>query len=170
MFLRLLYRGGQTVIYLLSLGDSSARCTMKKIRTFYVLLSIFSLILGMCIYLFFRDLNNMILFRWIPKPKFAEKTLIKLNPSILSYFIKYNLPYMFWFLSWIFLMRVIWFFNDKTQRVYVVCLYVIGFAYVLCKLSKKFPGTFDWLDLLFMGIGAFVEGLLYKIFTLRRNK
>ena len=36
------------------------------------------------------------------------------------------------------------------------------------QLSEKVPGTFDLLDLLFMGIGAFVEGLLYKLFTTRR--
>jgi hypothetical protein len=33
---------------------------------------------------------------------------------------------------------------------------------------EKIPGTFDWFDLLFLGIGAFVEGLLYKKFILRR--
>ena len=32
------------------------------------------------------------------------------------------------------------------------------------QLSKNVPGTFDWLDLFFMGVGAFVEGLLYKLF------
>ena len=141
---------------------------MKKIRVFYGLVSLFVLIGGMCIYLLFRDLNNMILFKFISKPEFAKTVIIQLKPSILSYVLKYNFPYVFWFLSGILLMRFIWFFNYKVEKIYVFCLYSIGFMYVLCKMLEKFPGTFDWLDLLFMGIGAFVEGLLYNIFVKRR--
>ena len=136
-------------------------------KRFYGLASLFSLILGMCIYLFFRDLNNMILFRFIPKPQFTENVIIPLKLSIFSYVLKFNFPYMLWFLSGIFLMRFIWFFNYKVQKIYVFCLYGVGFCYVFCKVSDKFPGTFDWLDLLFMCIGAFAESLLYKRFTLR---
>jgi hypothetical protein len=112
----------------------------------------------------------MILFRFIPKPQFAENVLIQLKSSGFSYVLKYNLPYMLWFLSGISLMRFIWIFNYKVQRIYVLIFYGIGLIYVLCKTSEIFPGTFDWLDLLFMGIGAFVEGLLYKIFVLRSLK
>jgi hypothetical protein len=141
---------------------------MKKIRMLYGLSSLLTLILGMCIYLFFRDISNLILFKFIRKPEFAKNVLIQLKPSIFSYVLKYNFPYVLWFLSGILLMRFIWFLNYKVQKIYVLCFYGIGFAYLLCKLSKMFPGTFDWLDLLFMFIGAFVEGLLYKKFILRR--
>ena len=142
---------------------------MKKIRMFYGLLSLLSLAIGMCIYLLFRDLNNMILFRFIPKPEFAQTILIQLKPSVFSYVFKYNFPYMLWFISGILLMRFIWFFNYKVQKIYVLCFYGICLIYVLCKMLERFPGTFDRLDLLFMGIGAFVEGLLYKKFILRSN-
>ena len=142
---------------------------MKKIRLTYGLLSLFSLILGICIYLFFRDLSNMIIFKFIPKPEFAENVLIQLKPSIFSYVLKFNFPYMLWFLSGILLMRFIWYFNNKVQKIYVLCIYCIGCMYVLCKMSEKFPGTFDWLDLLFMGIGAFVEGVIHKHFVQRRT-
>ena len=141
----------------------------NKIRISYGFLSPFSLVLGVFIYLFFRDLNNMILFKFIQKPKFAESILIELKPSVFSYVLKYNFPYMFWFLSGIFLMRFIWFYNVKLQKIYVLAFYGICFIYVMCKLLDRFPGTFDWLDLLFMGIGAFVEGLLYKKYSERRN-
>jgi len=110
----------------------------------------------------------MILFRFIQKPEFAKEILVLLKPSILSYIIKYNFPYMLWFLSGILFMRFIWFNNYKVQKIYVICIYCIGIIYVFCKISIKFPGTFDWLDLLFMGLGAFVESLLYKKLILRR--
>ena len=141
---------------------------IEIIRRFYALASFVSLIIGIGIYLFFRNFNNMILFQFIPRPEFSETVLIQLKPSIFSYIFKYNFPYMFWFLSGIFLMRCIWFYKTKEQKIYVLCLYGLGFIYVFCKLSKYFPGTFDWLDLLFMGIGAFVEGLLYKKLLIRR--
>ena len=141
---------------------------MNKIRTVYGVLSLLILILGMVIYLLFRDLNNMILFKIVPKPEFAESVLIQLKPSVFSYVLKYNLPDMFWFVSAILFLRFIWFEKIKIQTVYIICFYVIGFVFEICQLSEKVPGTFDWLDLLFFGIGASVEGLLYKFFILRR--
>ena len=141
---------------------------MNKIRAAFGLLSLFSLVLGMCIYLFFRDLSNMIIFKFIPKPNFTKDILIQLKPSIFSYILKYNFPYMLWFLSGILLMRFIWFYNLKMQNIYIFVFYGICFIYLMCKKINNFPGTFDWLDLLFMGIGAFLESLLYKKFTQRR--
>ena len=110
----------------------------------------------------------MILFSWIPKPVFFEKTLIPLKPSVFTDIVRYNLPDMLWFVSAILFLRFIWFYKTKIQTVYVLCFYAIGFGFEIAQLSEKVPGTFDLLDLLFMGIGAFVEGLLYKICVLRR--
>jgi hypothetical protein len=141
---------------------------MGSKRQVYGIFSLLSLILGMCIYLFFRDLNNMIFFRLIQQPEFAKTVLIPLEPSIFSYVLKYNFPDMLWFLSGILLMRFIWFSNYRVQKIYVFCFYGVGLTYMLCKISKKFPGTFDVLDLIFMGIVAFVEGLLYNIFVRRK--
>jgi glycopeptide antibiotics resistance protein len=75
---------------------------------------------------------------------------------------------MLWFVSGILLLRFIWFYRFKEQKVYVACFYGIGTIFEISQLSEKIPGTFDFLDLLFMGIGAFVEGLLYNIFVKRR--
>jgi hypothetical protein len=75
---------------------------------------------------------------------------------------------MLWFVSAILLFRFIWFKKIKAQAVYIFCFYGIAIVLEICQLSAKIPGTFDWLDLLFMGMGAFVESLLYKFFTIRR--
>ena len=140
---------------------------MKASRR-YGLLSLLTLILGMVIYLLFRDLNNMVIFAWIPKPAFLGTVLIPLEPSMLENVLRYNIPDMLWFVSGILLFRFIWFYKVKIQTVYIVCFYVIGLVLEISQLSEKVPGTFDWFDLLFMGIGAFVEGLLYKIYIQRR--
>jgi len=141
---------------------------MKTGKAFYGLLSLLTLIIGMVIYLLFRDLNNMILFSWVKKPECFGKILVPLESSIFSNIIRFNIPDMLWFLSAILLFRFLWFYNHKIQKVYILCFYVIGFFFEMSQLLRKIPGTFDWLDLFFMGIGAFVEGLLYKMFTQRR--
>jgi hypothetical protein len=137
-------------------------------KTFYGLLSLSALIAGMLIYLLFRDLNKMILFAWLPKPVFAGTALIRLEPSLFSNILRYNLPDMFWFLSAILLFRYIWFYRTKIQKAYIVCFYISGAAFEISQLSEKAPGTFDAPDLVFMGIGALVEGLLYNTFINRR--
>jgi hypothetical protein len=141
---------------------------MNKIRASYGLLSIFTLITGMAIYLLFRDLNNIILFTWIPKPEFLKTTLIPLKPSIFTNILRFHLPDMLWFISAILFLRFLWFYKTKEQTVYILCFYGIGLVFETSQLSEKVPGTFDWLDLLFLSIGAFVESLLYKKFILRR--
>jgi hypothetical protein len=140
---------------------------MTKIRALYGLLSFFTLLIGVVIYFLFRDLNNLILFTWIPKPEFIITILIPTKPSIFSSLLKYYLPDMLWFISAILFLRFLWFYKIKEQTIYIFCFYGIGLVIETSQLSEKVPGTFDWFDLLFMGIGAFVEGLLYKIFVKR---
>ena len=141
---------------------------MKNIRLFYGLLSLSTLISGMVIYLLFRDMNNMVLFTWIPKPQFLKTVLVPLQPSVFANFVRYHLPDMLWFVSAVLFVRFIWFYKAKEQTVYILCFYGIALVLEISQLSGKVPGTFDWLDLLFFGIGAFVEGLLYKKFIRRR--
>jgi len=141
---------------------------MKKIRMVYGLLSLLTLIIGIVIYLLFRNLNNIILFKLIPKPEFIGKTLIPLKPSVFSDIFRYNLPDMLWFISAILFLRFIWFYNIKMQTVYILCFYGVGLVIETSQLSKKIPGTFDWLDLFVLFIGAFLESLLYRKFIIRR--
>ena len=75
---------------------------------------------------------------------------------------------MLWFVSAILFLRFIWFYKYKEQIVYIICFYAIGLIFEISQLSEKIPGTFDRLDLIFLCIGAFVEGLLYKKFIIRR--
>jgi len=141
---------------------------MKNIRAFYGFLSLLFLFLGMTIYLLFRNLNGTILFSLILKYKFIKTILVPLKPSVFANILRYNIPDMFWFLSGILFFRFIWFFNINIQLVYIFCFYGIAFIIEISQLSEKIPGTFDWMDLLFLGIAAFVEGLLYKNYFPRR--
>ena len=133
----------------------------------YGVLSLTSLIIGMAIYLLFRDLN-MVLFSFLPKPHFLAGFLIPVKPSIFSSFLLYNLPDALWFLSGILLLRFVWFDKPKLQNIYIA--YFCGIALILeaSQIIKIVPGTFDAMDLFFMAITAFIEGFLYNTYIVRR--
>jgi hypothetical protein len=139
----------------------------KSVRKFYFWFSFIFLIIGMGIYLFFRGLN-IIIFEWIQKPTILEMFYKPLPSSIYTGMILYNLPDMLWFLSGLFLLRFIWFYDKKWQNIYIYSFYGIAFIFETTQLLNNVPGTFDIMDLFFMGIGAFFEGLLYKKFVSRR--
>jgi len=82
---------------------------MKKIRITYGLLALLFLVMGMCIYLLFRDLNNIVLFDLVPKPSFLATPLISLNTdTIWGYLFVFNLPHGLWCLSGLLIIRAIW--------------------------------------------------------------
>jgi len=110
----------------------------------------------------------MVLFSYISKPEFTKSALVPLKSSLFSNVLRYHIPDMLWFVSGILFLRFIWFYKFKEQTIYIICFYIIGLIFETSQLSGKIPGTFDWIDLIFLFIGAFVEGLLYKIFILRR--
>ena len=141
------------------------RYYMKSIRILYGIFSILSLLTGILIYLLLRDMSNMIIFAWLPRPTFAGTVFVQLKPSPFSYVLMYNLPDMLWFLSGILFFRFIWFDRKKTQKAYIFCFYGIGAVIEISQLSERVYGTFDLLDLFFMGLGAFIEALVHNFLT-----
>ena len=138
----------------------------------YGLLSLVFIVIGFLIYFLFRDLSRLVFFSWLPMPAFLNTVLAPLdhNTSIFSYFVKFNLPDMLWFVSGILFLRCIWFYKVKVQAVYILVFYIIGLLLEVSQLSDAVPGTFDWFDLLFIGIGALAEGIIYKKFIYIRVK
>jgi len=154
------------VLYIL-LKCNKIQIMIKFHKRHYIWLSMFSLIIGIGIYLFFRSLN-ILFFELIPKQSFFGMIYKPLHPSVLTNIIIYNLPDMFWLLSGIFLLRFIWFDKKKIQKVYIFSFYGIALFFEILQLYNFIPGTFDLMDLIFMSIGAFVEGYIYKNFINRR--
>jgi hypothetical protein len=136
-------------------------------RRAYGIVSLVSLCTGFAIYLFFRRLN-IVLFTRLPKPPVLNAFFIPLKPSVFASFLRYNLPDMLWFLSGILLLRCLWFNHRKWQRVYIAAFCAAALIIETSQVLKNVPGTFDLLDLLVMGISAFIEAALYNNFTGRR--
>ena len=142
---------------------------MRIIRQFYGIASLVSLGTGMGIYLFFRN-TNMLLFEWIPKLNNLNNVYIPVKHSFFNSILLYNLPDALWFLSGILFIRFLWFNNKKWQEIYIIWFYVIAIIIETSQILKTSPGTFDVLDLFFIGIAAFVEGLSYKKLSRRSTK
>ena len=140
-----------------------------KIRIAYGVVSLLLLILGMGIYLIFRDLNNMVLFAWMPKPSFFTTPRISLNTdTIWGYLLVFNLPHGLWSLSGLLAIRAIWLKSVRCRAVYGGIFLAVISAIEISQLSESMHGTFDVLDLASYGVSAFVESMAYNKFTRRR--
>jgi hypothetical protein len=107
----------------------------------------------------------VLLFEWIPKPEFLKNVYIPIKHSAINTIFLFNLPDTLWFLSGILFIRFLWFNNEKWQGIYIICFYGIAIIIEASQFSNNVSGTFDVLDLVLMGIAAFVEGMLHKYFV-----
>lgn len=135
----------------------------------YYFASVSAFICGIAIYAFFRNIDNMIIFRFFSKPEFLNHLHIPLKAnSICSNIFIYNLPYGLWCVSGLFLIRAVWLINIKWRKVYGGIFIFIVMSYVILKLPGIIPGTFDVLDMVIMGFFAFVESLIFNQFIRRK--
>jgi hypothetical protein len=79
----------------------------------------------------------------------------------------YNLPYGLWCLSGLLLVRAFWLKNTKWGLIYSGIFIAVVMSYVVLKLPEIIPGTFDVLDILFMGFFAFLESIIFYKFMRR---
>jgi len=145
-----------------------SRKNNEQIKLAYYIASPVVFIGGIAIYAFFRNINNMILFRFFPKPSFLSSLYIPIKTdSIVFYMFIYNLTYGLWCLSGLLLVRAIWLHNTKWRAIYGGIFIAVVMSYVLLKIPGIIPGTFDVLDLIFMGFFAFLESIIFNMFIRR---
>ena len=133
------------------------------------MLSLLFLIMGMCIYLLFRDLSNIALFSWMPNFPLVDTSLVSLNTgTIFGRLFVFNLPHGLWSLAGLLVIRAIWLTNVKWRAIYGGIFFVVISALEISQLSEARHGTFDVLDLAFYGGSAFLESMTYNIFIRRR--
>jgi len=142
---------------------------IRRLKLLYFIAAFVAFLAGVSIYAFFRNINNMILFRFIPKPSFLVSLYSPINShSIWADMLIYNLPYGLWCLSGLLLVCAIWLNNAKWQAIYKGIYIAIVMSYVILKLPGVVHGTFDVLDLLFIGFFAFLESIFFTLFIRRK--
>jgi hypothetical protein len=141
---------------------------IRRLKLAYYIAVFAAILGGMAIYVFFRDTNNMLLFRFLPKWSFINTLYFPLTAkTIWSNMFIYNLPYGLWCLSGLLFVRAVWLTDIKWGNIYGIVYIAIVMSYVFLKLPGIIPGTFDIFDLVFMGFFAFMEGIIFNMFIRR---
>ena len=142
---------------------------IRRLRLVYCFASFMAFLGGAAIYVFFRNSNNMTLFRFFPKPSVLGSLYTPLHTvSIWNYVFVFNLPYGFWCLSGLLFIRAVWLADTKWGNIYGIVYIAIVMSYIFLKLPGIIPGTFDILDLAFMGTFAFLERIVFNMFNRRK--
>ena len=149
--------------------ETSGKNNIKRFKLAYYIAAIAIILGGMAIYVFFRNTKNMLLFHYLPKWSFMNKLYFPLKEnSIWSDMYIFNLPYGLWCLSGLLFVRAVWLADAKWGNIYGIAYIAIVMSYVFLKLPGIIPGTFDVLDLIFMGSFAFLESIIFNRFIRRK--
>jgi len=142
---------------------------MKSVRPAYCIAALAAFGGGVAIYAIFRDIDNMVMFRYVPKPAFLAAPHIRLDTGTpWGYLFVFSLPHGLWCLSGLLVIRAVWLTDTKWRAVYGGIFVAIASSVEIMQLSEVMPGTFDLLDLASYGIAAFSESVIYNKFTKRR--
>jgi len=141
----------------------------RNIRVAYFLAALAAFLGGVAIYTFFRNIDNMVLFRHIPQLSFLATPHIQLaTDTIWGHLFVFNLLHGLWCLSALLVIRAVWLTDTKWRAIYGGIFIAIASILEIAQLNENIPGTFDRLDLAAYGIAAFLESIMYKTFTHRR--
>ena len=80
----------------------------------------------------------------------------------------FSLPDGLWFLSGLLFIRALWLTNAQWRNLYFGIFAAAAFVLEIGQNFSLMPGTFDALDILFMGIFAFMESVIFNLFVKRR--
>jgi len=143
--------------------------TAKNFRLAYCLAAFVASGSGVAIYALFRNIDDMVMFRYVPKPSFLATPHIQLcTDTPWGYLFVFNLPHGLWCLSGLLVIRAVWLTNTKWRAVYGGIFVAAASSLELGQLSEHLPGTFDVYDLGSYGIATFSESIVYNKFTKRR--
>ena len=117
----------------------------NKPKPVYLLGGLLFLILGILIYILFRDTNHIVFF-WYFKLNYG--TLIKLNPSLS--FIKFHIVDLLWSLG--FMLIIEGYYSSLNKNIIIlIWLMFLEFSQLIFKW-----GTFDLTDLIFIALPFFI--------------
>jgi len=144
----------------------------KNIKSFkldYCFTALSAFIVGVMIYVLFRNTNSIFLFRYFSKPTLLDLLHIPINTNTTwSYLFVFNLPHGLWCLSGLLVIRAIWLNNTKWRAIYAGIFIAIITTLEIGQLIGIRVGTFDILDLTAYGVFAFIESITYNKFIRRR--
>jgi hypothetical protein len=144
---------------------------LQSAKQLYRCAAVFTLLCGVAVYTFFREVSNFVLFCFFPKPGFLNGLPLHIDNGnfAVSFFI-FHCPDILWLLSGIFFIRSVWLADKKWMQIYIFVFSLAAVANELSQIPAGIPGTFDVFDLLSLCVTAFMESVLYHLFIHRRIK
>ena len=134
---------------------------MMETRKTYVFLSIVCLLIGSMIYVCFRT-DTLLMFHWaqifglgddIHTLRDNARPLRHLMPA----WANNSLPYAMWVVSCMLAQLAIWHKSKAIYRyLWILAAPVLAIASELAQALRVIPGTFDWVDLILLALGAIV--------------
>ncbi|PIQ10427.1 MAG: hypothetical protein COW71_02830 [Ignavibacteriales bacterium CG18_big_fil_WC_8_21_14_2_50_31_20] len=128
----------------------------RVIFKYIIIQIILPIVIGITIYVFFREPTKYILNSWFKNEYLNTNyhVLAKFSPS----WIKYNLPDALWGYALISSMIIIW---NKRQRnellFWIIFSFVIGIAFEFLQFFKIIWGTFDLKDVVSIVLGMSIS-------------
>ena len=140
----------------------------SRIRLTYVFAAFMAFFVGIAIYVFFRN-HKILLFQIFPKPAVLDLFYypVRVDSVLMSLFL-FNLPDGLWFLSGLLLIRAVWLVHPKWRVIYACSFGLIALAMEILQVFANVPGTFDWLDIVFMALFSYTESAFFIIAIKRK--
>ena len=137
----------------------------NQIKLIYYFAAFLVFLTGIVIYTFFRN-HNILLFQIFPKPVFLDMLHFPVRANgVWMSMLLFNLPDGLWFLSGLLVIRAVWLANPKWNAIYFYVFVLIALVMEISQISDNFPGTFDFLDIVFMAFFAFTESIIFNLFV-----
>jgi hypothetical protein len=157
-------------LFLLAKKNEAAVAPIN-LKLLYRCAAIFCLLGGTAIYIFFRNVDNLVLFHFFSKPGFLYGLPVSVHTGnvFVSVFV-FQGPSILWLLSGLFIIRSIWLANKKWMQIYVISFAIITVVNELCQLLPYIPGVFDIRDLFALCITAFLESVTFNYLIGNRRK
>ena len=127
-------------------------------------LIIFALVLGLFIYLIFRDQQNpfyiwAIQLGWSDTLNYIRAILV--SEHIPAWFI-YSFPDGLWMFAFVLFMMMVWDFRfEGIGKIWILSSVFLGITFEICQAFIKGMGAFDWMDMIFLSAGALLPILLF---------
>jgi hypothetical protein len=142
---------------------------MKYINPNFIINVIFPILLGLIIYLLYRD-TSLLVFDWISYI-YLDDFIFKIREYLESYklitngFLIYTLPDGLWSYSLTYVMCLIWFDIKNKIKYFMISIGIIfGVFLELGQLFNLIQGTFDINDLIVSILFPVIAYIIYFIF------
>lgn len=141
--------------------------------TFRILTALIALILGGLIYLTYR-VKTLKMFRWLDNIGAHDvinsiRTNDFLQTIYLPQWVKFSLPDALWIFSYTYFTMTVWKFEiTKSSAFWIFLAPIIGLFSEIGQLIGLIPGTFDFIDLIFLIAGLAIPFTQLAVMNLKK--